>query len=301
MCDHICGAVVPENVISPTNEPLRYITKKDRSFNWEDSETNVVVAKKIEVIGGGTKLMKSLQLPTVRIRVPNGNLVKSTVYHVLLEDESGNFPLTKIAGIMFSDPSTATWRTQFAELLPLEVGGDGRGGYSIRPLLIRERYMQLISKGCSLKVLAIEAGRCTEDSETLPWNQWKPRFPAIRSIISEILQKDIRKMPASIIDRATQSNALNSSNICSSLEGGIHRNMTSQETPKVDLSKYYPNLRFPGLAASGGSSFARWFNVIPPNVHIDKNFQCDRGTTLRKDNFLDSRTFYKYLNLTEAD
>jgi len=262
--------------------------------------------------------MNSLQLPTVRIIVRNGSLVKSTVYYVLLEDESGSFPLKKIVGIMFSDPSIATRRTQFAELLPLEVAGDGRGGYSIRPLLIRERYKQLISNGCLLKVLAVEAGRCTEDSKTLPWNHWKPSFPAMRSTITKILQKDIRKIPASIIDgatvsnaqncsnasiidRATVSNAQNCSNICSSLKGDVHRNMELQDKPKQDLSKYYPNLRFSGLAASGGSSFAKWFNVIPPNIHIDKNFKCDRGTTLRKDNFLDSRTFYKYLNLTESD
>jgi len=301
MCDLICGAVDPRREISPTNKPLRYIKKKDWSLDWDHSGSNGVIGDKIEVIGEGTKLMKSLRLPTVLIRVCNRELAKSTVYHVLLEDESGNFPIQKIAGIMFSNPLTAACRTQFAELLPLKVEVDGKGGYSIKPLLLRERYKQLFINGCSLKVLDLEGGRCTEDSETLPWNQWKPSFPAMRSIISEILHKDIREMPVSIIDRATPSITKNCSSNWSSLRGGPHRNFSFQETSKLGLSFYYPNLRFPGVAASGGSSFAKWFKAIPPDIHIDKNFKCDRGTTLRKDNFLDERTFHKYLNLPEAE
>jgi len=301
MCDFICGAVEPECEISPPNESLKYMIKNDRSLNWDESEKNGVIADKVEVIGEGTKLMKSLQLPTVLIRVRSGDLVKSSVYHVLLEDESGNFPIKKLAGIMFSDPLTATSRTQFAELLPLSVQADGRGGYNIKPLLSREHYKQLFINCCSFKLLALKEGRCTKDSDSLPWNQWKPSFPEKRNLITEILHKDIREMPASIIDRATLSSAQNYSRSCSSLRGGAHGNVSSQETPKLGLSAYYPNLRFPGVAASGGSSFAKWFQVIPPDVHIDKNFTCDRGTTLRKDNFLDGRTFYKYLNLSEAE
>jgi len=300
MCDLICGSVDHKSEKPPTNEPLIYIKKRGKSLDWDNSETNGVMADKIEVIGEGTKLMKSLKLPTVLIRVCNRELAKSTVYYVLLENESGNFPRQKIAGVMLTDPSTAACRTQFAELLPLKVEADGRGGYSIKPLLFGERYKQLFIKGCSLKVLALKGGRCTEDSETLPWNQWKPSS-AIRSIITEILHKDIREMPASIIDRATLSSNQGCSSSWSSQRGGEYRNFSFQETSKPGLSMYYPNLRFPGVAASGGSSFAKWFKVIPPDIHIDKNFKCDRGTVLRKDNFLDERTLYKYLNLPEAE
>jgi len=301
MCDLICGSGDHKSEIPPTNEPLVYIKKRDWSLDWDNCETNGVMADKIEVIGEGTKLMKSLKLPTVLIKVCNRELAKSTVHYVLLEDESGNFPIQKIAGVMLTDPSTAACRTQFAELLPLRVEADGRGGYSIKPLLYRELYKQLFINGCSLKVLALKGGRCTEDSETLPWNQWKPSFPAMRSIITEILHKDIREMPASIIDRATLSSNQDCSSSWSSQRGGAYRNLSFQERSKLGLSKYYPNLRFPGVAASGGSSFAKWFKVIPPDIHIDKNFKCDRGTVLRKDNFLDERTFYKYLNLPEAE
>merc|ERR1719233_1266440 len=89
--------------------------------------------EKVEVVGEGTRLMKKVKLPTVLVRVSNGDLEKSRLYYVLLESEEEGLPTKIVPAIMLSDP-LATWRTHFAELFPLSVFANGKGRISIRPL-----------------------------------------------------------------------------------------------------------------------------------------------------------------------
>jgi hypothetical protein len=242
--------------------------------------------------------MKKVKIPTVLIRVSSGDLATSRVYHVLLESQSEGSPRKIVPAIMLSDTSSSPWRTQFAELLPLSVIADRKGNISIKPLLYRTRYKQLFTEGCSFKVLALEPGRFIESSE-LPWNQWKLKLPTVRNLITQTLYKDIQKMPLSMINRAVRrahhKKSISSSNSTSVF---LYDSPSSQESSKHVLSAHYPTLRVPGITASGGSSFAEWFKVVDPNVRVDKNFKCERGTTLRKDRFVDEEMFYRYLSLS---
>jgi len=298
MCDNICVVTEPERPTASMNTALRYIRKSELSSHSDKSQISEAVGQ-LQITGGGTKLMKSLKLPTVLIRVCNGDLAHSTVYHALLELTSANYTMRVIA-IMFSDPSSPL-RTQCAELLPLSVELDSRGSLSIEPTLCRPSYTKLFCKGCFLKVLDLGCGRFTNSSETLPWKQYMQQFPAMRRIITEILANDILKIPARMIKRAINPRANHSSiQRCSGSfsfsHAGLHDNNSCHDTTKNHLSEYYPSLRFRGVAASGGSSFAKWFKLIPPTVRVDTNFRCDRGTTLRKDRFVDMETFHRYLH-----
>jgi len=302
MCDNICGVTEPERPTAST--ALRYIRKRELSSHSDESKISEAIGQLI-VTGGGTKLMKSFQLPTVLIRVCNGALVHSTVYHALLEFTSANYYSMRVIAIMYSDPSSCK-RTQCAELLPLSVELDSRGSLSIVPTLSKPSYTKLFCKGSFWKVLALGCGRFINSSETLSWKQYRPQCPAMRRIITEILTNDIMEMPASMINsaantRATYSSIQGCSSSLSFSRAGLHDNNSCDDTLKNDLSEYYPSLRFRGVAASGGSSFAKWFKLIPPTVRVDTNFKCDRGTTLRKDRFCDAETLNRYLRPRQVE
>jgi len=297
MCDNICGVTEPCRPTASMNNALRYIRKRDLSLDGDEGKISEAVGK-LEVTGEGTKLMESLQLPTVLTRVCDGDFDHSTVHHAVLELKLAKFTM-RIVAIMLPDPSSQS-RTPFAELLPLSVELDCNARLSIVPTLSTAAYKKLFCIGSLVKVLAIRKGRFINWSETLPWNQWKLSLSAMRSKITEIITKDILDMPRSMIKRATNTRATHTSmqgysSSSSSSRDGLHGNISWQGTHKYDLSKYYPNLRFRGAAASGGSSFAKWFKLVPPTIRVDTNFKCDRGTMLGRDRFFDTETFYRYL------
>jgi hypothetical protein len=72
------------------------------------------------------------------------------------------------------------------------------------------------------------------------------------------------------------------------------------EVPVQKLSQLHPNLRLRGLRTKGGTNFADWFNAIPPDTHIDKEFTCDQMTKLTKDTFKNSSEYDEYLNISET-
>lgn len=297
MCDTFCRAEVPHGRPSCSTGAVEYRKRKSISSDWNVGERSEGEVENIEVIGEGTKFMQSLKLPTVTARVSNGDLAKSTVYYVLLESHSEGLPARIIPAIMLSDPKSV-WRTQFAELFPLSVDINRKGERSITPLLYRTHYKQLFQKGCTFKVLAFESGRFAESSESLPWNRWKLNLPAMRSMISQILYQDIKQMPSSILERATHSRSRTNSISSNSTSVVLYEKSVSQEPPRRVLSEHYPNLRLPGVAASGVSSFATWFKAVPPHIKVDENFKCEHGTTLRKDRFVDADTYYRYLRIS---
>jgi len=298
MCDTFCRADAPHGKPSRASGAVAWRKRKSLSSDWGVSQRSKGEVQNIEVIGEGTKFMRSLKLPTVIVRVSKGDLAKSTVYYVLLESHSEGLPTRTIPAIMLSDPKSR-WRTQFAELFPLSVDVNGKGEHCITPLQYRTHCKQLFQKGCTFKVLALESGRYAESSESLPWNRWKLNLPALRNMITQILYQDIKQMPTSILQRATHSRSRTNSVSSNSTSVVLNENYISQESSKRVLSQHYPNLRLPGVAASGVSSFATWFKAVPPNIKVDENFKCEHGTTLRKDRFVDADTYYRYLRISE--
>jgi len=315
MCDIFCGRGNPIGQVMTKVEAVKYA---GGSYSIEQKRPHGVEGiERIEVVGDGSKVMKTVKLPTVFIRMPKGDVQKSRVYYVILEAES--YEYGEIPALLFSKSSDG-WRTQSAELLPLMCEYDLRKSKSVSltPMLLRLRHKSMFSKGSCFKVKAIKSGRF-DVSDSVSWSKWDLKLKAIRMMITEIIFQDIRKMPKDMIKRliapkasrcvsrslsnSSETSSQNSSSQTSSTQTSSVPSSTqtssvpssSQRSQFRNLSTHYPNLKFKGLTASGGSSFAKWFRHLPPDIYVDKNFKCDRGTTLRKDRFADPETFFKYL------
>lgn len=298
MCDISCGSNNQIGQAITRHEAVKYAS--ETLCCDQKSSDAVEGVDRIEVVGEGSKIMKMVKLPTVFIRLPKGDLQESRVYYVILESEAYEFE--KIPALLFSNPSNG-WRTQCAELLPLlgEYGLKKPETVSLIPMLLKLRHKSMFTKGSFFKVNAIEAGRF-EGPDKLPWNKWNLKLKPTRLMITEIINQDIRKMPLDMMKRliSTSKSSIVSRSRKSSSSSQCSSHTSSHTSSSLDshfrnLSTHYPNLKFKGLTASGGSSFAKWFRHLPPDIYVDKNFRCDRGTTLRKDRFADTETFLKYL------
>jgi len=306
MCDTFCGRSNPIGQVMTKVEAVKYA---GGSYSIEQKRPlGVEGIERFEVVGEGSKVMRTVKLPTVFIRMPKGDLQKSRVYYVILEAES--YEYGEIPAVLFSK-SSDSWRTQSAELLPLMCERDLRKPktVSLTPMLLRLRLKSMFSKGSFFKVKAIKSGRF-DVSNSVSWSKWDFKLKAIRMMITEIIFQDIRKMPKDMMKRlivktssrsvsrshsnSSETSSQNSSSQTSSSQISSVPS-SSQRSQFRNLSTHYPNLKFKGLTASGGSSFAKWFKHLPPDIYVDKNFKCDRGTTLRKDRFEDPETFFKYL------
>jgi len=297
MCDAFCGRSNPVGQLMTKSEAVKYA---GGSFAIEQKGPQGIEGiDRIEVVGEGSKIMKTLKLPTVFIRIPKGDLQKSRVYYVILEAES--YEHEEIPAVMFSKYSDG-WRTQSAELLPLlaEPNLRKRKSVSLTPMLLKLRHSSMFSKGSTFKVKAIQAGRFDVRNK-VAWKKWNLNHKAIRMMITDVIYQDIRRIPSDMMKRVivtsasrTVSRSRKSSNSSESSSQNTSSVSSSTQTSR-NLSTHYPSLKFKGLTASGGSSFAKWFRHLPPDMYVDKNFACDRGTTLRKDTFADPETFFKYL------
>jgi len=295
MGDTLCSLKNPSDLSLSKHEAVKYTNRSFRDDNMYDQGIQGV--EQIEVVSQGSKLMKHMKLPTVFIRLPKGELQKSKVYYVILQAESGRYR-REIPAVMYSNPSSS-WRTQTAELLPLfaELHEDNPKCAALTPMLRRGRYKRLFSRGCTFQVKAIASGRYVDCSETGPWNQWNVKHDAIRMLITEIIYQDLKDMPAEMTERVIESKperpVLRKISSNSSMSS-----VSSSGSQKRNLSEHYPNLEFTGVTASGGSSFAKWFQYLPPDIYVDRNFKCDHGTTLGKDRFADSETLLRYLTVS---
>jgi hypothetical protein len=295
MCETFCGR--KKLTIHMRNpEAVKYT---NRSFSDDqNNDRGIGGVKQIEVVGKGSKLMKRMKLPTVFIRLRKGSLEKSRVYHVILLAESGRFH-NEIPALMYSNPS-AVGRTQTAELLPLgaELDEDRPKCAAFTPVLLRERYKRMFRRGCTFKINALSAGRYAECSENESWSKWNVKLRAIRMLITEIIYQDIQGMPADMMKRVIPSEEKKHALTLTSFDSSSSSVSSTQGSLERNLSTHYPNLKVTGVTASGGSSFAKWFQSLHPDIYIDGNFKCDHGTILGRDRFADSETFMRYLSLS---
>jgi len=305
MCDTFCRRNQAVGHMSK-NQAVKYVNE---SFSIEQKRPQGVEGvQEIEVVSEGSKVMKMMKLPSVFIRVPKGHLQKSRVYYVLLQSES--YELGAIPAVMLSNPYD-DWKTQTAELLPLLPKPNLMWArtISLTPMLCESRYKRMFCKGSSFKVQAIKGGRF-ERCGKIPWNRWNLKLDAIRIMLTDSIYRDIRGMPSDMVKRlipVSTSNIIsrNSSNSSQSSSKQSSSKKSARSTSQQsssrgshsrNLSAHYPNLKFKGLTASGGSSFAKWFRQLPADMYVDKNFKCDRGTILRKDRFADPENFFNYLS-----
>jgi len=261
----------------------------------------------LELLHEGSKLMKSIKLPTVITRVKNYNLQHSMVYYVTLEAESEE-SVGQIPALMFSSHCCSGKRTDLAELLPLCVTRCEWSEFlSLGPMLRRGRYKKMFGKGCNFKIIALSGIRVVDWAKECPWKLWDLNIKEMHKVVVDIIYKDIRHIPKKFL-KALKYSKRNETFIKPKLLSGKKVRLSpmlstetklSQSSRKSKLSDYCSDLEFTGLGARGGSSFAAWFKTIPPNVCVDQNFKCTQGTILKRDNFSNVRRLDEYLRISE--
>jgi len=143
-----------------------------------------------QVTGKGTKLMKSLNFPTVIVKFLTGNLDKSRVYIVVLE--VGAELKSEILALMFSSPY-AHKKTRFAELLPFGLVEHSKS-VCLTPILQRKRYKRIFHRGFSFKIKSLIPGRQIDGSGEYPWNRYDLTKEDMQNLPKEIIGLDIMQM-----------------------------------------------------------------------------------------------------------
>jgi len=262
----------------------------------------------LEILREGSKLMRSIKLPTVITRIKNYTLQHSMVYYVTIEAESEEF-VGQIPALLFSSHYCSGKRTDLAEMLPLCATKYERSKFlSLAPMLRLGIYKKIFRKGCNFKITALLSGRLADGSVECPWKQWDLNIKEMQKVIIDIIYDDIRQIPKNILKslKPLRRN-VTFKKLRPLSEKKVFRlsQFSSQQTERSEISRpsklsdYCSDLEFTGLAVRGGSSFADWFKTIPPHIHVDQNFKCNRGTILTKDNFSDVKMFEKYLCISE--
>jgi len=101
----------------------------------------------VEVISDGTKLMKTIKMPTVIVKFLNGDLQKSKVYYAKLWVDTSEY-LGEIPAILFSSHNKFE-RTEYCELLPLLIGKSKKipDRFSLKPMLRSKGWKRIFNKG----------------------------------------------------------------------------------------------------------------------------------------------------------
>jgi len=155
-------------------------------------------AETFEVFSKGTKFMKSINFPTVIIKLPSRTLCKSTVYYVILEPRqksptgSVNEKYYKIPGVLFSNPDGQKL-TRFAELLPL-CFYKRSNSVCFTPMLGKKRCRHVFRRGCSFKVKWLIPDRAFSRSREHSWNKYDLRSKEMRNMLTRFIEYDIRQL-----------------------------------------------------------------------------------------------------------
>merc|ERR1719285_922397 len=150
-CDESSGALEArwiggenEKKISSKYEKKMYNMRSKPQPEFEQKKGDDV----FQVTGKGTKLMKSLNLPTLIVKCLTGKLDKGRVYFVVMEvgpELKSEFP-----ALMFSSPY-AHKKTRYAELLPFGLV-EGSKSVCLTPLLERKRCRRVFHRGFSFNI-----------------------------------------------------------------------------------------------------------------------------------------------------
>lgn len=245
-----------------------------------------------EVVAKGTRLMKSLNFPTVIVKLLKENLKKSMIYHVIVEpatDECG----WQIPCVMFSNPYAHT-DTRFAELLPLYFFKCS-DSVNLSPMLVRKRYRRLFRRGCSFNIQWFNPGRVFDCSGG-KWKMYDVRNRQMQNLITGFVKEDINE----IFSQLTKMiNASKVSRECYNRVPGCETRTQkkansldylefeeSSGSHELTVCKPWGNCENKNLSrtAGQGSCIKKDFKFGTPQRCIYKP-SCDEGTTFRRDSF----------------
>jgi len=160
----------------------------------------------LEVVRKGTKLMKSINFPTVIVQLRTGSLKKATLYYVILEIETEGYE-HKLPAVMFSNPYVHG-RTKLAELLPLSFVKCSISGIRLAPMMSRKRYRCAIRKGFCFKMISLTSGGALDGQRENTWNRYNTRITAIRNQLGRFLEKDISQLALLLEKKRTSSKCI---------------------------------------------------------------------------------------------
>jgi len=144
-----------------------------------------------EVWARGTRFMKSIDFPTVIIKLREGNLRKSMIYSVIMRPETEEYTMA-IPCLVFSCPYGHA-KTKFAELLPLYfLKSDDC--VTLSPMLRRKRFRRIFQRENSFKVQWLMTGRASDGSRGMQWKRYDVRDRQIRNLLQGFIGKDINEM-----------------------------------------------------------------------------------------------------------
>jgi len=253
--------------------------------------------------GNGTKLMRDIDFPTVIIEIRKQKLQNSMVYYTILEPKSGLY-VGEIACLLFTSPYRNKTDATTAELLPLGMILSKSSRVSVTPLLLHEQYRCLFQEGCTFQVKSFKSGRRL-DWKQRRWKNYDLESSWIPDLLRRLVQFDISQMPEHMVKQLSPLRTvehvkkMEKARRRKSFISLMNKSWAQAGTPELKLSLLHPNLQLKGLTARGGSSFAAWFNAIPPYIHVDKEFTCDRNTKLKKDTFKSSSEYDEYLKISD--
>jgi len=261
----------------------------------------------LEVIGKGTKLMKTINFPTVIVKHLTGTLEKSMVYYSILELATEEFT-GELAALMFSSPY-AHKETRFAELLPFGLMKISKS-FCLTPILQRKRYRRLFRSGFSFKIKSLIPGRAFDGCRGNSWNRYDLKKTNLQSLPKQIIELDISQMSLYIFKkiwplkhRAKHSKGLRRSNTSKQrkLRSLGRVNLEEMEIPSgtADL-KHSPICKKSELPTQGSNGVSKiWdFSIsIPPKTKLNQNAQPD---TFHKDSLtcLDELDKYWCISVT---
>jgi len=258
------------------------LSKSADILHGSQRERSISYCSEIEVLAKGTKLMSDIKCPTVLTKIRDGQLMKSSVYYVLVEPKSAKFK-GEIAALLFTDECPVdNVTTQRGELLPLVVRimRTRSEEMSLKPMLLYNCYRDMFKQGSEFKLTVLKFGR--------------QYVPVKSQLLKKLIIKDIKMMPEETLKLLRPLEISSEKVKFKGVKSTPNRKPLRVVTK---LSELVPELRLHGLKARGGSrDFARWFEAIPPNVLVDVDFMCDKGI-FKKDFFRTAEMLDRYLGL----
>jgi len=183
--DHVLEGGKSNNL--PTKGEKKHLGKRKFRLDFISNKQIDV----FEVVAKGTRFMKSLNFPTIIVKLLKKNLKKSMIYNVIVEPSNEGCKW-QIPCVMFSNPYAHT-DTRFAELLPLYFF---KYSYSVKlsPMLVRKRYRRIFHRGCTFNIQWFKAGRPFDCSGGKSWKMYDVRNVQMRKMIQGFVEEDINRL-----------------------------------------------------------------------------------------------------------
>lgn len=281
------GDTIHTNVLSRTD--------KKRNLQWSKLVEGAGMSKYVdefEVFGKGTKLMKSINFPTVIIKLLTRNLDKSMIYYVIVEKDTAEYT-RKIPAVMFSNPYVHK-KTRFAELLPLTFSKSSKSVCLI-PMLCRKRYRRLFRRGRSFRISWLMSGRVFNSNGEAPWNRYDLRNTDMRILLRQFIEQDIIKI-SPLMRKTIKSLKLETKRRTGLPRGKANEQMFRHslgninskekeplETTNCKPSGYGRNEKLTRIGNSVGYSSAEILKPLSPVKDVNKDPRCLRMSNLEKD------------------